>query len=71
MLPGSGSGFTALNFFKSLKDEAYLFTQVVEYIVWTLSDVESMKVEDKYEGPRLESGKITLKFMQVSFLIGY
>jgi hypothetical protein len=28
-------------------------------------DVESMKVEDKYEGPRMENGKVTLKFMQV------
>ena len=49
----------------------YLHKLLSTYIVWTLSDVESMKVEDKYEGPRLESGKITLKFMQVSFLIGY
>lgn len=27
-------------------------------------DVESMAVEDKYEGPRLEKGKVTLRFMQ-------
>ena len=28
-------------------------------------DVEAMTVEDKYDGPKLENGKVTLKFMQV------
>jgi hypothetical protein len=29
-----------------------------------------MLVEDKYEGPRLENGKVTLKFMQVNKELG-
>jgi hypothetical protein len=29
-----------------------------------------MLVEDKYEGPRLENGKVTLKFMQVKKELG-
>ena len=30
-------------------------------------DVESMAVEDKYDGPRLaDGGKVTIQFMQVS-----
>ena len=30
-------------------------------------DVDSMPVEDKYEGPRLEEGRVTLQFMKVGW----
>ena len=32
-------------------------------------DVESMGVEEKYDGPRLEGGKVTEKFMKVTQII--
>ena len=31
-------------------------------------DVESMTVEEKYDGPRLEGGKVTEKFMKVEYI---